>query len=130
SASRTASCSASPSSSQPPTSRRWNTFSWWKCSPKPSRRKAMIFYPVTFLLLLVTFVVQEFIPGIPMAHYATLFLPPVFFFAASVAVPYPVMILLAFVAGTLWDARHMPVGAASQAAQSLMTGTDEFSTTG
>lgn len=90
----------------------------------------MIFYPVTFLLLLVTFVVQEFIPGIPMAHYATLFLPPVFFFAASVAVPFPVMILLAFVAGTLWDARHMPVGAASQAAQSLMTGTDELSATG
>ncbi len=90
----------------------------------------MIFYPVTFLLLLVTFVVQEFIPGIPMAHYATLFLPPVFFFAASVAVPFPVMILLAFVAGTLWDARHMPTGAASQAAQSLMTGTDELSATG
>ncbi len=90
----------------------------------------MIFYPVTFLLLLATFVVQEFIPGIPMAHYATLFLPPVFFFAASVAVPFPVMILLAFVTGTLWDARHMPVGAASQAAQSLMTGTDELSATG
>jgi cell shape-determining protein MreD len=90
----------------------------------------MLFYPVTFLLLLVTFVVQEFIPGIPMAHYATLFLPPVFFFAASVAVPFPVMILLAFVAGTLWDARHMPAGAASQAAQSLMTGTDELSATG
>lgn len=90
----------------------------------------MIFYPVTFLLLLVTFVVQEFIPGIPMAHYATLFLPPVFFFAASVAVPFPVMILLAFVAGTLWDARHMPTGAASQAVQSLMTGTDELSGTG
>lgn len=90
----------------------------------------MIFYPVTFLLLLATFVVQEFIPGIPMAHYATLFLPPVFFFATSVAVPFPVMILLAFVTGTLWDARHMPVGAASQAAQSLMTGTDEISATG
>lgn len=90
----------------------------------------MIFYPVTFLLLLVTFVVQEFIPGIPMAHYATLFLPPVFFFAASVAVPFPVMILLAFVAGTLWDARHMPAGAASQAVQTLMTGTDELSATG
>lgn len=90
----------------------------------------MIFYPVTFLLLLITFVVQEFIPGIPMANYATLFLPPVFFFAASVAVPFPVMILLSFAAGTLWDARHMPVGAASQAAQSLMTGTDELSATG
>jgi cell shape-determining protein MreD len=90
----------------------------------------MIFYPVTFLLLLATFVVQEFIPGIPMANYATLFLPPVFFFAASVAVPFPVMLLLAFVAGTIWDARHMPAGAAAQAAQSLMAGADEMSATG
>ncbi|SKB02951.1 hypothetical protein SAMN02745166_03722 [Prosthecobacter debontii] len=68
----------------------------------------MVFYPVTFLLLLITFVVQEFIPGIPMAQYATLFLPPVFFFAASVAVPFPVMLMLAFVTGFLWDARYVP----------------------
>lgn len=68
----------------------------------------MIFYPVTFLLLLATFVVQEFVPGIPMAQYATLFLPPVFFFAASVAVPFPVMLMLAFVTGFLWDARYLP----------------------
>jgi len=68
----------------------------------------MIFYPVTFLLLLLTFVVQEFIPGIPMAQYATLFLPPVFFFATSVAVPFPVMLILAFVTGFIWDARYVP----------------------
>ncbi len=68
----------------------------------------MVFYPVTFLLLLLTFVVQEFVPGIPMAQYATLFLPPVFFFAASVAVPFPVMLMLAFTTGFLWDARYMP----------------------
>lgn len=68
----------------------------------------MIFYPVTFLLLLITFAVQEFIPGIPMAQYATLFLPPVFFFAASVAVPFPMMLLMAFVTGFLWDARYVP----------------------
>ncbi len=68
----------------------------------------MIFYPVTFLLLLATFAVQEFIPGIPMAGYATLFLPPVFFFAASVAVPFPVMLMLAFITGFLWDARYLP----------------------
>jgi len=90
----------------------------------------MIFYPATLLLLLATFVAQEFIPGIPMANYATLFLPPVFFFAASVAVPFPIMLLLAFVTGTLWDARHMPAAAAGQAAQSLMTGTDEITATG
>lgn len=68
----------------------------------------MIFYPVTFILLLCTFVVQEFIPGISMAQYATLFLPPVFFFAAAVAVPFPVMLIMAFTTGILWDARYVP----------------------
>jgi cell shape-determining protein MreD len=68
----------------------------------------MIFYPVTFFLLLCTFAVQEFIPGISMAQYATLFLPPVFFFAAAVAVPFPVMLMMAFVTGGLWDARYVP----------------------
>lgn len=84
----------------------------------------MIFYPVTFLLLLLTFVAQEFLPGIPMAQNATLFLPPVFFFAAAVAVPFPMMLLLAFVTGGLWDARHMPVAAsvAGRPADVLMAG--------
>lgn len=68
----------------------------------------MVFYPVTILLLLLSFAVQEYIPGIPMAQYATLFLPPVFFFAAAVAVPFPVMLMLAFVTGFIWDARYQP----------------------
>lgn len=84
----------------------------------------MIFYPVTFLLLLLTFVVQEFIPGIPMAQYATLFLPPVFFFATSVAVPFPVMLILAFVTGFIWDARYVPgiFEPAAKSAHSLFSG--------
>jgi hypothetical protein len=71
----------------------------------------MVFYPVTILLLLLTFVVQEFVPGIDMAHHATLLLPPVFFFTAAVAVPFPMMLLLAFITGFLWDARHLPTAA-------------------
>lgn len=88
----------------------------------------MIFYPVTFILLLLTFVVQEFIPGIPMAQYATLFLPPVFFFAASVAVPFPVMLMLAFVTGFLWDARYMPgvFEPAKRTAETLLGGAGSF----
>ncbi|MFM2143710.1 MAG: hypothetical protein RLZZ476_2254, partial [Verrucomicrobiota bacterium] len=53
----------------------------------------MIFHPVVVILLLLTFVVQEFIPGIEIAQFATLFLPPVFFFTASVAVPFPIMLM-------------------------------------
>lgn len=84
----------------------------------------MIFYPVTLLLLFLTFVAQEFIPGIPMAHHATLLLPPVFFFTAAVAVPFPMMLLLSFVTGLLWDARHQPAvrDAASAAADGLAGG--------
>lgn len=84
----------------------------------------MIFYPATFLLLLLTFVVQEFIPGIPMAQYATLFLPPVFFFASAVAVPFPMMLVMAFVTGFLWDARYAPAAAEGvrQMSDSLLGG--------
>ncbi len=84
----------------------------------------MIFYPVTLLLLLLTFVAQEFIPGIPMANHATLLLPPVFFFSAAVAVPFPMMLLLSFVTGLLWDARHQPAvrDAALAAADGLAGG--------
>lgn len=84
----------------------------------------MFFYPVTIFLLLLTFVVQEFLPGIPMAHHATLLLPPVYFFTAAVAVPFPMMLLLAFITGLLWDARHLPgaVRLAENAADSLLAG--------
>jgi hypothetical protein len=82
----------------------------------------MIFHPVVLILLLLTFMVQEFIPGLEIAQHATLFLPPVFFFAAAVAVPFPVMLVLAFVTGFLWDARHMPgAGAMVSDAASLLT---------
>ena len=84
----------------------------------------MLFYPVTFVLLLLTFVVQEFIPGIPMAQYATLLLPPVFFFAAAVAVPFPVMLFMAFVTGFIWDARYHPgvMQAVKTSGDSLISG--------
>lgn len=67
----------------------------------------MLFHPISIILLLLTFTVQEFIPGLEIAQFATLFLPAVFFFCASVAAPFPMMLLLAFVTGFLWDARHL-----------------------
>lgn len=68
----------------------------------------MFFHPVTILLLLLTFTVQEFIPGLEIAQFATLFLPAVFFFCASVASPFAMMLALAFITGFLWDARYLP----------------------
>ncbi|HBJ82982.1 MAG: hypothetical protein Q8M07_22675 [Prosthecobacter sp.] len=67
----------------------------------------MLFHPISVILLLLTFTVQEFIPGLEIAQYATLFLPAVFFFCASVAAPFSMMLVLAFITGFIWDARHL-----------------------
>ncbi len=82
----------------------------------------MIFYPVVFILLLLSFAVQEFMPSISMAENAMLFLPPVFFFAASVAVPFPVMLIMAFMTGLIWDARYLPAvnAVARQSTETLL----------
>ncbi len=68
----------------------------------------MLFHPISIILLLLTFMVQEFIPGLEIAQFATLFLPAVFFFSASVAAPFGVMLILAFITGFIWDARYLP----------------------
>ncbi len=68
----------------------------------------MLFHPISIILLLLTFMVQEFIPGLEIAQFATLFLPAVFFLCASVAAPFPMMLALAFVTGLIWDARNLP----------------------
>lgn len=62
-----------------------------------------------FLLLLLTFVLQEFVPAIPLANHTALVLPAVFFFAAAAAAPFPMMLMMAFVTGLLWDARYLPL---------------------
>lgn len=68
----------------------------------------MLFHPISIILLLLSFMVQEFIPGLEIAQFATLFLPAVFFFSASVAAPFSMMLMLAFITGFIWDARHLP----------------------
>ncbi len=83
----------------------------------------MLFHPISIILLLITFMVQEFIPGLEIAQFATLFLPAVFFFCASVAAPFSMMLLLAFVTGFIWDARHLPGIAESLAGMEDVFGT-------
>src|SRR6187551_1661183 len=63
---------------------------------------------VVLLLLALTFGIQELIPPIEFAQQARVLLPPVFFFAASLSVSFPVMLFLALFTGLLWDARHLP----------------------
>lgn len=68
----------------------------------------MIFNPLVLVLLLLSFVLQEFVPSVAIAYHSKLFLPAAFFFAAAVATSFPMMLVLAFVAGFIWDARFLP----------------------
>jgi cell shape-determining protein MreD len=74
----------------------------------------MMFNLCVMVLLLIAIVVDEFLPTVgalmpaaSMVENARLYLAPVFFFAASVAVPFPMMLLLAFMTGFIWDARYL-----------------------
>jgi hypothetical protein len=59
--------------------------------------------------MMLSLALEEFIPSIPIAHSARLFVAPVFFFCAAVAVPFPVMLILAFMTGFVWDARYLQI---------------------
>jgi len=62
---------------------------------------------LTFLMLFLVFCVQEFLPRLgPGASYSMIMLYPVWFFCTAVTLPYPVMLLMAFVGGLMWDLRH------------------------
>ncbi len=69
----------------------------------------MLFNLIVLILMVLSFVVEEFIPAIPIAQNARLFIAPVFFFSAAVAVPFPVMLMLAFLTGFIWDARYLQI---------------------
>jgi hypothetical protein len=68
----------------------------------------MLFNLVVLILLLLSFGLQEFVPAVPIAHHARLFLPAVFFLTSAVATSFPMMLMLAFVTGFVWDARYLP----------------------
>ncbi len=64
----------------------------------------MIFTILLFILTGFSLVLQDFIPAIDVAWNARILLVPVVFFACGISVPYPVMLLLAFSTGFVWDA--------------------------
>lgn len=70
-------------------------------------------YCLTVLaLLLGSFVVQEFIPIFAWAYYSRLLFVHAVFYASAVSVPFPVMLIFAFVSGFVWDCRyHIPIHA-------------------
>lgn len=67
----------------------------------------MIRYTFTLLLLvLLALIVEQFIPAFTGLHGSRLMLVTLVFLCASVTVPAPIMLLLAFVCGFLTDAQN------------------------
>ena len=70
----------------------------------------MIRYSLTtILLLLAAFVVQQFLPAFTGFHHSRILLVQLVFLCAAVTVGQPVMLVLAFIGGFLWDA-HSTLG--------------------
>lgn len=66
----------------------------------------MIYVPLLFLIVALSFVVQEFLPVFESLYHARVLLVHTMFFCAAVTVPFPVMLLLALATGFVWDARY------------------------
>ena len=67
----------------------------------------MIRYLLSVLaLLLVAFVLRQFIPVFPGFYHVRFFLVPLIFICAAVTLDVIGMLLLSFVCGLLWDAQH------------------------
>jgi len=64
---------------------------------------------ITVLLVLASFVVQQFLPALTALHHSRILLVQLVFLCAAVTVGQPTMLLLAFVCGFLWDA-HCTLG--------------------
>jgi hypothetical protein len=70
----------------------------------------MKFFALLAGMILLSFILQEFLPVFDWAYGSRLMLVHAVFFAAAVAVPFPAMLGLALVTGFIWDARyHVPI---------------------
>ena len=65
----------------------------------------MRYSTITILLLLVAFVIQQFLPAFTGMHHSRILLVQLVFLCCAVTVGQPTMLLLAFLGGFLWDAQ-------------------------
>jgi hypothetical protein len=70
---------------------------------------AMIFFLVLVVLVFVAQIVEIFIPPLDWMFNAHIYIVPVIVFYGAMALPFPLMLSLAFVAGFLWDAMTVQV---------------------
>jgi hypothetical protein len=64
----------------------------------------MIFFFFLLFLVLVTQIAELFIPALPWLYNAHVYIVPVIVFYGAMALPFPLMLALAFYAGVLLDA--------------------------
>lgn len=70
----------------------------------------MIRYSLTTIaLLLVSFVIQQFLPAFTGMHHSRILLVQLVFLCSAVTVGQPTMLLMAFIGGFFWDA-HCSLG--------------------
>ncbi|MEM7147709.1 MAG: hypothetical protein AAF591_21580 [Verrucomicrobiota bacterium] len=67
----------------------------------------MIYFLFIVVMLVGAMAAQEFMPVMDFAQQARVLLVPAVFFASAVTVSYPVMLILALMAGFMWDARNV-----------------------
>ena len=69
----------------------------------------MIFFFLLLFLVLVSQIAELFIPALPWLYNAHVYLVPVIVFYGAMALPFPLMLALAFYAGVLLDALTVQV---------------------
>jgi len=69
----------------------------------------MIFFIFLLGVVFVAQIVEIFIPSLEWMHDAHLYIVPVIVFYGATVLPFPLMLLLAFFAGFLWDALTVQV---------------------
>lgn len=84
----------------------------------------MRFFLFVTLMILLSFIAQEFLPTFEWAYGSRLLLVHAVFLAAAVAVPFPAMLTFAFFTGFLWDARYFVPIYPGASVTGLMTQTE------
>src|SRR5205814_9804497 len=74
-----------------------------------SNRAKMIFFFLLLFLVLAAQIAELFIPALPWLYNAHVYIVPVIVFYGAMALPFPLMLALAFYAGVLLDALTVQV---------------------
>ena len=69
----------------------------------------MIFFFILLVLVVVAQIAEFFIPPLDWMHHAHIYIAPVLVFYGAIALPFPLMLAMAFFAGVLLDALTVQV---------------------